>query len=163
VAKRTASFWNVLHDPFIGERPFGASLNQGSTGENAMFRMKNVVLVVALFFPLIAGNTGASTAGDALAPTFKPFQGFTFESGEKHAVGYFYDDKDFCKLILTLAASTNGELGEHFSATRYEALVPGGQQGRYVDSGHTFEFGCRPGAVAMTFKALKTTASAQND
>jgi hypothetical protein len=163
VAKRTAAFGDVPHDPFIADRPFGANLNHGSTGEIAMFSTKNIVSIVALSVALIAGHAGASTADDAQAQTFKPFQGFTFEAGEKHAVGYFYDDEGFCKLVLTLAASTSGDPGEHFSATRYEALVPAGQHGRYADNGHTFEFGCRSDALAMTFKALKTTASAQND
>ena len=127
-----------------------------------MFSKKNIISIVALSVALIAGQTGKSIAGDEQAQTFEPFQGFTFEAGEKHAVGYFYDDEGFCKLILTLGASPNGEPGEYFSATRYEALVPAGQHGRYADNGHTFEFGCRPGAVAMTFKAFKTTASAKN-
>lgn len=128
-----------------------------------MFRTKNIVSIVALSVAFIAGHAGTSTAGGEQAQAFKPFQGFTFQAGEKHAVGYFYDDEGFCKLVLTLAASASGDPGEHFAATRYEALVPAGQHGRYADNGHTFEFGCRPGAVAMTFKALKTTASAQND
>lgn len=128
-----------------------------------MLRMKNIVSIVALSSALIAGHTGASVAGDEQAQTFKPFQGFTFEAGEKHAVGYFYDHEGSCKLVLTLAASTSGDPGEHFSATRYEALVPAGQNDHYADNGRTFEFGCGSGAVAMTFKALKTTASAQNN
>jgi len=160
VAKRTAAFCDVLHDPFIVDRSFGANLNHGSTREIVMFSTKNIVSIIALSVALIAGHTGASTAGDAQSQTFKPFQGFNFEAGEKHGVGYFYDDEGFCKLVLTLAASTNGDPGDHFAATRYEALVPAGQHGRYADNGHTFEFGCRPGAVAMTFKTLKTTASA---
>jgi hypothetical protein len=163
VAKRTAVFWDVLHDPFSVDRQFGTNLNHGSTGEIAMFRTKNIVSIVALSVAFIAGHAGASTAGGEQAQAFKPFQGFTFQAGEKHAVGYFYDDEGFCKLVLTLSASTSSDPREHFAATRYEALVPAGQHGRYTDNGHAFEFGCQPGAVTMTFKALKTTASAQID
>jgi hypothetical protein len=109
VAKRTAVFWDVLHDPFSVDRQFGTNLNHGSTGEIAMFRTKNIVSIVALSVALIAGHAGASTAGGEQAQAFKPFQGFTFQAGEKHAVGYFYDDEGFCKLVLTLSASANSD------------------------------------------------------
>jgi hypothetical protein len=86
--------------------------------------------------------------------TFKRFQGLSFEAGQKHGVGYFYDNAGSCKLVLTLADAST----ESLTAIRYERAVPVGQITRYTSEGHSFEFGCQ--AEIEPVRTLRTGSSA---
>jgi hypothetical protein len=127
-------------------------------GDATMTFSKNIISAVALWGIIFAGHAGASVAGDTNR-TFKPLQGLSFDAGNKHGVGYFLSNSNTCKLVLTLADSANQDDQQGFTAARYEAAVPAGQNTRYTSEGHTFEFGCQASAEAMTFKVLSTVAS----
>jgi hypothetical protein len=128
-----------------------------------MTTTQNIISAIALSSILFAGQTPASLAGEAnTTQTFKGFQGLSFEAGQKHGVGYFYNDAGRCKLILTLA-DANRDDEQSLTITRYEAAVGAGQITRYTSEGHAFEFACQANAELMTFKALSTVASAQSE
>jgi hypothetical protein len=129
-----------------------------------MTTTQNIISAIALSGILFAGQTPASLAGDAnTSQTFKLFQGLSFEAGQKHGVGYFYNDAGRCKLILTLADESNRDDEQSLAITRYETAVGAGQITHYTSEGHAFEFACQANAGVMTFKALSTVASAQNE
>jgi hypothetical protein len=130
----------------------------------AMTISKQIISAIALSGILFAGHAAASLAGEVnSSQTFKRFQGISFEAGQKHGVGYFYDNAGSCKLVLTLANASNGDNTESLTVTRYERAVPAGQITRYASEGRAFEFGCQANAEAMTFKPLSTVASAQSE
>lgn len=125
---------------------------------------KQIISAIALSGILFAGHAAASLAGEVNnSQTFKRFQGLSFEAGQKHGVGYFYDNAGSCKLVLTLANASNGDNTESWTVTRYERAVPVGQITRYTSEGRAFEFGCKANAEAMTFRPLSTVASAQSE
>jgi hypothetical protein len=131
----------------------------------AMTISKNIIFAVALSAISFAGNAGASLAGEAAkTQTIKPLQGLSFEAGQKRGIGYFTSDASTCKLVLTLADTPNQDEPQGFTVSRYEAAVPAGKNTRYSsEEGRTFEFGCNAHAEAMTFKPLRSIASAQGE
>jgi hypothetical protein len=125
---------------------------------------KKIISAIALSGIIFAGHAGAALAGEAnKSQTFKPLQGLSFDAGQKHGIGYFLSNANTCKLVLTLADSATQDDQQGFTAARYEAAVPAGQNTRYTSEGHTFEFGCQASAQAMTFKPLSTVASDQSE
>ena len=126
----------------------------------AMTISKQIISSIALSGILFAGHAAASLAGEVNeSQTFKRFQDLSFEAGQKHGVGYFYDNAGSCKLVLTLANAST----ESLTAIRYERAVPVGQITRYTSEGRSFEFGCQANAEAMTFKPLSSVASTQSE
>ena len=123
---------------------------------------KNIISAIALSGIIFAGHASASLAGET-NKTIKPLQGLSFDAGQKHGIGYFLSNANTCKLVLTLADSATQDDQQGFTAARYEAAVPAGQNTRYTSEGHTFEFGCQANAQAMTFKPLSTVASDQSE
>jgi hypothetical protein len=130
-------------------------------GTTAMTISKQIISAIALSGIFFTSHIAVSLAGWAdQGQTFKNYQGLSFEAGQKHAVGYFYDDAGDCKLVLTLTDASEGNDRQSFTATRYEKAVPAGEITRYTAEGHAFEFGCQANAETMTFKPLSTVASA---
>ena len=126
---------------------------------------KNIIFAVALSAISFAGNAGASLAGETTKiQTIKPLQALSFDAGQKRGIGYFTSDASTCKLVLTLADTPNQDEPQGFTVSRYEAAVPAGKNTRYSsEEGRTFEFGCSAHAEAMTFKPLRSIASAQGE
>jgi hypothetical protein len=125
---------------------------------------KKIISAIAFSGILFAGHTAPSLAGGTNeSHTFKRFEGLSFEVGQKHGVGYFYDDAGTCKLVLTLADASNAGEPSSLTITRVEKTVPVGQITSYREEGHTVEFGCQAKAEAMIFKSPSTVASAQSE
>jgi hypothetical protein len=125
---------------------------------------KQFISAIALSGILFAGHASPSLAGGTNeSHTFKRFEGLSFEAGQKHGVGYFYDDAGTCKLVLTLAEASNADNPSSLIVTRVERTVPAGQITSYSEEGHTVEFGCQAKAEAMTFKSPSTVASTQSE
>ena len=129
-----------------------------------MIISKQIISAIALSSIFFAGHAAASLAGGMNeSHTFKRFEGLRFEAGQKHGVGYFYDDAGTCKLVLTLADASDADDAAGLTVTRLERTVSVGQITSYSDEGHTVEFGCQANAEAMTFKSPSTVASAQSE
>ena len=78
-----------------------------------MNSIKNIIAAVA-----VSAALSLATAAQA-SETLKPLQGVSFHVGTKHAVGYFLNDSNTCKLVLTQADDTN------YAPTRFEASCIG--------------------------------------
>lgn len=117
-----------------------------------MNSIKNKIAAVAVSIAL----SFAAQAADG-AQTLKPLQGVSFHVGTKHAVGYFLNDSNTCKLVLTLADDTN------YAPTRFEASVADGSSTRYqLAEGKSLEFGCHDHAQVMKVNALEAVATNVN-
>ena len=105
---------------------------------------------------------GAAQAADFSSPvSMKPLSGVSFEAGEKHGVGYFLNENNRCKLVLTIAAEPNWDDASSFSATRFEAVISAGKATRYqVSEGKALEFVCQNSARSMTVQSQDNFASA---
>ena len=89
-----------------------------------------------------------------------PLQGILFDAGAKHGVGYFYNEADRCKLVLTLADDSNTEGDQSFTAIRHEATVFAGNSTRYNSTeGKSLEFTCAADAQKMTVRQVERVAA----
>ena len=124
---------------------------------------KNIISAAALSEIFFAGPPGVALAGENKPQAIKPLQAFSFETGQKHGIGYFTSDASTCKLVVTLADAANHDDAQGFTATRYEAAIRAGQNTRYTsEEGQAFELSCLANAEAMTFKPLNSIASSQS-
>lgn len=162
VAKLTANFDGVLHDPTSIKDGCRKFRNQDQE-DAAMTLNKAIISAAALSGIIFSSHSGTSMAGDASAiQTFKPLQSVTIDAGQKHGIGYFLSESDTCKLVLTL--TDKQEEPRDLTVTRFEAAVPAGRNTRYTsEEGRSFEFGCQVHADAMTFKPLNSVASTQSE
>lgn len=162
VAKLTANFDTVLHDPSSIEDGCRKFRNQDQE-DAAMTHSKTIISAAMLSGMMFFGYSGASAAGDAGAiQTFKPLQSVTIDAGQKHGIGYFLSESDTCKLVLTL--TDKQEEPRDLTVTRFETAVPAGGSTRYTsEEGRSFEFGCQVHADAMTLKPLNSVASTQGE
>jgi hypothetical protein len=91
--------------------------------------------------------------------TMKPLQAISFEVEAKHVIGYFLNDEDTCKLVVTLADAPDADV-TRFIATRYEATINGGKTVRFaVTEGKALDFFCQAGAQAMAVIGLEQIAA----
>ena len=83
-------------------------------------------------------------------PSIAPVVTISFDVGSKRAVSYFLSDNGQCKLVLTLADPPKWDDISTFTATRFEARVPGGKATRFLSSeSKSYEFACHVNAQAM--------------
>ena len=68
---------------------------------------KNIISAAALSEIFFAGPPGVALAGENKPQAIKPLQAFSFETGQKHGIGYFTSDASTCKLVVTLADAAN--------------------------------------------------------
>lgn len=86
----------------------------------------------------------------------KPLEGVFFDVGTKHAVGYFYNEGQTCKLVLTVADAPSFNTIQTFTATRQEASISAGDVARLnLSDDETFEFTCNAKALAMNIKEIE--------
>jgi hypothetical protein len=117
---------------------------------------------VALLAGAICGSaTEALMAEDANgARLMKPLQGVFLNAGQKRAVGYFYDQENRCKLVVTVAEPPSSDDSEMSAVLRREASIKAGGLARFdVSEGQTFEFTCAADAQSMTMKAGERIAA----
>ncbi len=114
-----------------------------------MNSIKTIIAAVA-----VSAALSFATGAQANEQTMKPLQGLSFHVGTKHAVGYFLNDSNTCKLVLTLADDTN------YAPTRFEASIADGSSTHYeLAEGKSLEFGCRDHAQVMKVNALEAIAT----
>jgi hypothetical protein len=143
VRNPTARFVARLHYPTIRSTPGDPAPKQ----EPAMTSIKYIA-AIAIFATL-----SLATAAQA-SETLKPMQGVSFHAGSKHAVGYFLNESESCKLVLTLADDAN------YAPTRFETAIEAGKSTRYqLAEGKSLEFACQAGAQAMIVNPLETSAA----
>jgi hypothetical protein len=107
-----------------------------------------------LIIAAIAVSAALAAGAQAHEQTMKPLQGVSFHVGSKHAVGYFLNDSNTCKLVLTLADDTN------YAPTRFEASIADGSSTHYeLAEGKSLEFGCHDHAQVMKVNALEAVAT----
>lgn len=113
---------------------------------------KRLISAAALVGVLATHSTGTLFA-EELSSTkiMKPIHGISFDVGSKRAVSYFLSENGQCKLVLTLADPPKWDDISTFTATRFEATIPGGKATRFHSSeSKSHEFACHPNAQAMS-------------
>lgn len=109
---------------------------------------------------ILTSAAGLAHAGDLHASkSMKPLQAFSFSEGPKRAVGYFYNEGKYCKLVITVADTSSGN-GEAFDVLRHEANVEAGRSDRFnLSEGQGLEFACAIDALTMHVGSVKNIAS----
>jgi hypothetical protein len=117
--------------------------------------------IVVLTSAICGSGTEALMAEDANGVRLmKPLQGVFFNAGQKRAVGYFYDQENHCKLVVTVAETASSDDSEMFAVLRHEASIKAGGLARFdVSEGQTFEFTCAVDAQTMSMKAAERIAT----
>ena len=87
--------------------------------------------------------------------TLKPLSALSFKIGEKRGVGYFVNNANQCKLVLTFAEEPNWDRRRAFQSRAMRKL-PAGASTRYNPTeGKALEFACRGDASAMSVREIE--------
>jgi hypothetical protein len=113
---------------------------------------KALFIATALMSVLSATSTGALFAEELDSTRImKPLHGISFDVGSKRAVSYFLSENGHCKLVLTIADPPKWDDISTFTATRFEAAIPGGKATRFNSTeSKSHEFACHISAQSMS-------------
>ena len=92
--------------------------------------------------------------------TLKPLTGINLNIGSKKIAGYFVANANVCNLTLMVGESMVGDEVPTSTPARIQQTIAPNDIGRLdTVEGESLEFGCRPGATAMTVSVLRQVAA----
>jgi O-succinylbenzoate synthase len=122
--------------------------------------MTVIGLGVAAAVSVVQATIQATGEERTSALTFKPLAGINLSIGSKQIAGYFVADANVCNLTLVVGESMVDDQVPTSTSARIQQTLAPNETGRLdTVEGQSLEFGCKPGARALSVSVLKQAAA----